>query len=63
MLYMLTTWPFDGCTTAPTGDFWHERGVLPVEPLNKVLEEVSHWRRPTIMLVGNHDQVHAPRPC
>lgn len=43
--------------TPLVGDFWEERAVLPVEALNRVLEEVSLWCRPTIMLVGNHDQV------
>jgi hypothetical protein len=44
----------------PAGDFWDERGDLPVEPLNCVLRELSIWRQagiPTLMLVGNHDQV------
>ena len=39
------------------GDFWHVRGTLPVNPLNRVLEELREWRQPTLMLVGNHDQV------
>ncbi|KAL3150757.1 hypothetical protein ABBQ32_000532 [Trebouxia sp. C0010 RCD-2024] len=39
------------------GDFWHVRGALPVEPLNAVLREIETWRQPTLMLVGNHDQV------
>ena len=39
------------------GDFWHARGILPVVPLNIVLSELQNWRRPTLMLVGNHDQV------
>ncbi len=39
------------------GDFWHVRGSLPVGPLNRVLEEFRGWRQPTLMLVGNHDQV------
>ena len=39
------------------GDFWDERGSLPVEPLNGVLEEVSKWSQPCLFLVGNHDQV------
>ena len=33
------------------------RGTLPVNPLNRVLEEFREWRQPTLMLVGNHDQV------
>lgn len=56
------------CTPAPlkwaqrrsahiTGDFWHARGALPVEPLNAILREFESWRQPTLMLVGNHDQV------
>lgn len=39
------------------GDFWHVRGMLPVNPLNRVLEEFREWKQPTLMLVGNHDQV------
>lgn len=39
------------------GDFWHARGALPVEPLNAILEELKTWHQPTLMLVGNHDQV------
>ncbi|KAG1672698.1 hypothetical protein FOA52_005175 [Chlamydomonas sp. UWO 241] len=39
------------------GDFWDERGSLPVEPLNAVLAELAAWTRPLLMLVGNHDQV------
>ena len=37
------------------GDWWHARGSLPVRPLNAVLEELSMWTHPTLMLVGNHD--------
>ena len=33
------------------------RGMLPVNPLNRVLEEFRDWKCPTLMLVGNHDQV------
>ncbi|KAK9830414.1 hypothetical protein WJX72_011641 [[Myrmecia] bisecta] len=40
------------------GDFWHVRGSLPVEPLNSVLREFKDWTQPTLMLVGNHDQVN-----
>ncbi|GLI58613.1 hypothetical protein VaNZ11_000347 [Volvox africanus] len=39
------------------GDFWDRRGALPVEPLNQVLQEMSSWSCPVLMLVGNHDQV------
>ena len=51
-----------------TGDFWHARGALPVEPLNAILRELQTWRQPTLMLVGNHDQIsvgglaHALKP-
>lgn len=38
------------------GDLWHERGALPVGPLNSLLETVSAWRVPSLWLVGNHDQ-------
>lgn len=31
-----------------------------MEPLNKVLAELRKWRQPTLMLVGNHDQVCLP---
>ena len=40
-----------------SGDWWHIRGALPVEPLNAALECLRSWTRPTLMLVGNHDQV------
>ncbi|KAK9831419.1 hypothetical protein WJX81_003210 [Elliptochloris bilobata] len=39
------------------GDFWHARGALPVVALNSVLAEFRTWAQPTLMLVGNHDQV------
>lgn len=40
------------------------RGSLPVGPLNRVLEELRQWRQPTLMLVGNHDQVpNSPLQC
>lgn len=42
----------------PPGDFWHNRGILPVEPLNAVLAELESWNAPTIMMPGNHDQVY-----
>ena len=34
-------------------------------PLNLVIQELRQWRQPTLMLVGNHDQVHikSPWPC
>eukprot|EP00854_Cymbomonas_tetramitiformis_P017763 gene17763-21160_t len=38
------------------GDFWHARGDLPVEPLNKAVEEMASWDCPTLFLPGNHDQ-------
>lgn len=41
------------------GDFWHHRGALPVETLNEVIKELAKWTQPTIMLVGNHDQVNS----
>ena len=40
------------------GDFWHHRGALPVETLNEIIRELAKWTQPTIMLVGNHDQVN-----
>jgi DNA repair exonuclease SbcCD nuclease subunit len=39
------------------GDFWHERGKLPVKILNAVIAEMKQWTQPTILLVGNHDQI------
>jgi pimeloyl-ACP methyl ester carboxylesterase len=45
------------------GDFWHVRGALPVGPLNAVLRELRGWRQPTLMLVGNHDQVPTMLSC
>ena len=53
------------------GDFWHVRGALSVDLLNRVLNELSKWKQPVIMIpgcgfavdmilliaVGNHDQV------
>lgn len=52
---MLSMVLWQGCVFA--GDFWHIRGMLPVNPLNRVLEEFRDWKQPTLMLVGNHDQV------
>lgn len=41
------------------GDFWHARGNLPVEPLNRILTLfATRWTNPTIMIPGNHDQVN-----
>ena len=39
------------------GDFWHVRGVLNVELLNRVLKSLQLWSQPVIMIPGNHDQV------
>jgi hypothetical protein len=39
------------------GDFWHVRGALSVELLNRVLGSLSKWECPVIMIPGNHDQV------
>ena len=39
------------------GDWWHVRGALPVGALNAVMEALSTWTQPVIMLPGNHDQV------
>ena len=41
------------------GDFWHHRGALPVDVLTEVLQTLSTWTQPCVMLVGNHDQVNA----
>jgi DNA repair exonuclease SbcCD nuclease subunit len=49
---------FNHCTVfLSAGDFWHQRGSLPVTPLNLVLDQLVRWKQPTLMLVGNHDQV------
>jgi len=42
-----------------SGDFWHVKGPLAVRPLNAVIAELQTWTQPTVMLVGNHDQVFA----
>ena len=39
------------------GDFWHVRGSLSVELLNRVLKALRKWEQPVIMIPGNHDQV------
>lgn len=39
------------------GDFWHVRGSLNVELLNRVLKALRKWTQPVIMIPGNHDQV------
>lgn len=39
------------------GDFWHHRGSLPIPILNAVLDSLSKWKVPMIMIPGNHDQV------
>jgi DNA repair exonuclease SbcCD nuclease subunit len=39
------------------GDFWHVRGALSVELLNRVLKSLEAWSQPVIMIPGNHDQV------
>lgn len=39
------------------GDFWHVRGALNVELLNRVLHSLAQWTQPLIMIPGNHDQV------
>jgi DNA repair exonuclease SbcCD nuclease subunit len=41
------------------GDFWHVRGVLNVDLLNRVLRSLEKWTKPVIMIPGNHDQVSA----
>ncbi|KAJ1441119.1 hypothetical protein B484DRAFT_476493, partial [Ochromonadaceae sp. CCMP2298] len=39
------------------GDFWHIRGSLDVQVLNRVLKALGQWTQPVIMIPGNHDQV------
>lgn len=43
------------------GDFWHVRGSLSVELLNRVLKALRLWQQPVIMIPGNHDQVRHHR--
>ena len=45
--------------TYVTGDFWHVRGALCVDLLNRVLTALKQWTQPVIMIPGNHDQVGA----
>ena len=39
------------------GDFWHERGRVPVQPLNAMIDVMADWTQPTVLVPGNHDQV------
>ena len=39
------------------GDFWHHRGFVRVDCLNAVLDVMSKWSVPCIMIPGNHDQI------
>ena len=39
------------------GDFWHHRGVVRIDCLNCILEELKNWTLPCIFIPGNHDQV------
>ncbi|KAL7493637.1 hypothetical protein ACHAWT_004645 [Skeletonema menzelii] len=39
------------------GDFWHHRGFVRVDCLNAVLNKMSNWSVPCIMIPGNHDQI------
>jgi hypothetical protein len=39
------------------GDWWHYRGTLRVDCLNAVLQALSTWHVPMILIPGNHDQV------
>ena len=39
------------------GDFWHHRGTLRVDCLNAILQSLSKWDIPMIMIPGNHDQI------
>lgn len=39
------------------GDFWHHRGFINTICLNAILEAMSRWTIPCIMIPGNHDQV------
>jgi UDP-2,3-diacylglucosamine pyrophosphatase LpxH len=34
------------------GDFWHVRGAVSVELLNRVLKCLRRWSQPTIMIPG-----------
>ena len=35
------------------GDFWHVRGAVSVELLNRVLQCLKHWEQPVILIPGN----------
>ena len=61
MLPLLAAPPAAPCPVS--GDFWHTRGTLPVEPLNEVVQQLAAWRQPTLMLPGNHDQVGGRLAC
>ena len=39
------------------GDFWHHRGFIRINCLNAILETMSTWTVPCIMIPGNHDQI------
>jgi len=39
------------------GDFWHHRGFVRVDNLNSILDCMSNWQVPCIMIPGNHDQI------
>ena len=45
------------CGVLFLGDFWHHRGTLRVDCLNAVLDALSSWTVPMVMIPGNHDQV------
>lgn len=40
------------------GDFWHHRGYVRVDCLNAILESMSKWTVPSVMIPGNHDQMN-----
>ena len=46
-----------GAVVGFLGDFWDVRGILPVDCVNKILDEFRTWEVPCYMIPGNHDQV------
>lgn len=39
------------------GDFFHIRGAIRVDLLNKIMAELGTWTQPVVLIPGNHDQV------
>ncbi|GAM23608.1 hypothetical protein SAMD00019534_067830 [Acytostelium subglobosum LB1] len=48
------------CPVVFLGDFWHQRNILHVRHIDRLLQEFDEWRRDGVQAVfipGNHDQV------